>query len=100
MSHKTKNLITKTTANSICKRRELNPDATDLQSVTDKKIKPKNPQKADFFHSKISKIFPYFYKSKFLKMYNFDEYLIQGEPNKAEKAKVWKSAIGFQQVDS
>ena len=29
----------------------------------------------------------------------FDEYLRQGEPNKAEKAKVWKTAIGLQQVD-
>lgn len=32
-------------------------------------------------------------------MDNFDEYLRQGEPNKAEKAKVWKTAIGLQQVD-
>ena len=32
-------------------------------------------------------------------MPNFDEYLRQGEPNKAEKAKVWKTAIGLQQVD-
>ncbi len=32
-------------------------------------------------------------------MENFDEYLIQGEPNKAEKAKAWKTAIGLQQVD-
>lgn len=32
-------------------------------------------------------------------MGNFDEYLRQGEPNKAEKAKVWKTAIGLQQVD-
>jgi len=32
-------------------------------------------------------------------MNNFDEYLRQGEPNKAEKAKVWKTAIGLQQVD-
>jgi fido (protein-threonine AMPylation protein) len=32
-------------------------------------------------------------------MQNFDEYLRQGEPNKAEKAKVWKTAIGLQQVD-
>jgi hypothetical protein len=32
-------------------------------------------------------------------MENFDEYLIQGEPNKAEKAKNWKTAIGLQQVD-
>ncbi len=30
---------------------------------------------------------------------NFEEYLQQGEPNKAEKAKVWKTAIGLQQVD-
>ena len=32
-------------------------------------------------------------------MDNFDEYLRQGEPNKAEKAQVWKTAIGLQQVD-
>ena len=32
-------------------------------------------------------------------MENFDEYLIQGELGKAEKAKVWKTAIGLQQVD-
>ena len=32
-------------------------------------------------------------------MENFDEYFRQGEPNKAEKAKVWKTAIGLQQVD-
>lgn len=32
-------------------------------------------------------------------MYNFEEYLRQGEPNKAEKAKIWKTAIGLQQVD-
>lgn len=32
-------------------------------------------------------------------MDNFDEYLRQGEPNKTEKAKVWKTAIGLQQVD-
>ncbi len=30
---------------------------------------------------------------------NFEEYLRQGEPNRAEKAKVWKTAIGLQQVD-
>lgn len=29
-------------------------------------------------------------------MDNFDEYLRQGEPDKAEKAKVWKTAIGLQ----
>ena len=32
-------------------------------------------------------------------MDNFEEYLRQGEPNKAEKAKVWKMAIGLQEVD-
>lgn len=32
-------------------------------------------------------------------MDNFEEYLRQGEPTKAEKAKVWKTAIGLQQVD-
>jgi fido (protein-threonine AMPylation protein) len=32
-------------------------------------------------------------------MENFDEYLRQGEPNRVEKAKVWKTAIGLQQVD-
>ncbi len=32
-------------------------------------------------------------------MENFDEYIRQGEPNKSEKAKVWKTAIGLQQVD-
>jgi len=32
-------------------------------------------------------------------MENFDEYLRQGEPKKAEKAKAWKTAIGLQQVD-
>ncbi|MEA1875567.1 MAG: Fic family protein [Bacteroidota bacterium] len=29
----------------------------------------------------------------------FQEYLRQGEPNRAEKAKVWKTAIGLQKVD-
>jgi len=32
-------------------------------------------------------------------MSNFDEYIKQGEPNRAEKAKVWRTAIGLQQVD-
>ncbi|MCW3805629.1 Fic family protein [Plebeiibacterium marinum] len=32
-------------------------------------------------------------------MDNFEEYLRQGEPDKAEKAKDWKTAIGLQQVD-
>ncbi len=30
---------------------------------------------------------------------NFDKYIIQGEPNKAQKAKTWKTAIGLQKVD-
>jgi hypothetical protein len=32
-------------------------------------------------------------------MGNFEEYLRQGEPDKAEKASIWKVAIGLQQVD-
>jgi fido (protein-threonine AMPylation protein)/biotin operon repressor len=32
-------------------------------------------------------------------MDNFEEYLRQGEPEKVEKAKDWKTAIGLQQVD-
>ena len=32
-------------------------------------------------------------------MEHFDEYLRQGELSQAEKAKVWKTAIGLQQVD-
>lgn len=32
-------------------------------------------------------------------MDNFDEYLRQLEPNKIEKAKIWKTAIGLQKVD-
>jgi hypothetical protein len=32
-------------------------------------------------------------------MDNFEEYLRQVEPNQAEKAKIWKTAIGLQQVD-
>jgi fido (protein-threonine AMPylation protein) len=32
-------------------------------------------------------------------MDNYEENIRQGEPNKAEKAKVWKTAIGLQQVD-
>lgn len=32
-------------------------------------------------------------------MDTFEEYIRQGEPNKAEKAKVWKTAIGLQEVD-
>ena len=32
-------------------------------------------------------------------MENFDEYIRQGETSKSEKAKIWKTAIGLQQVD-
>lgn len=32
-------------------------------------------------------------------MTNFDEYLRQGEPDKTDKAKAWKTAIGLQKVD-
>ena len=32
-------------------------------------------------------------------MENFGEYIRQGEPTKSERAKVWKTAIGLQQVD-
>src|SRR5690606_18405536 len=32
-------------------------------------------------------------------MDNFEEYLRQGEPDRVDKAKVWKTAIGLQQVD-
>ena len=32
-------------------------------------------------------------------MENFNEYIRQGEPDKSAKAKVWKTAIGLQQVD-
>lgn len=32
-------------------------------------------------------------------MDDFEKYLRQGEPNRAEKAKAWKTAIGLQQVD-
>lgn len=38
------------------------------------------------------------YKSS-SEMDNFEEYVRQGKPNKTEKAKVWKTAIGLQQVD-
>ncbi len=30
---------------------------------------------------------------------NFDEYLKQGEPDRVEKANIWRTAIGLQQVD-
>ncbi|MDB4334920.1 Fic family protein [bacterium] len=32
-------------------------------------------------------------------MDNFEEYIRQGEPDKAEKAKIWKTAIGLQDID-
>lgn len=32
-------------------------------------------------------------------MDNFEDYIRQGEPGKAEKANIWKTAIGLQQVD-
>jgi len=32
-------------------------------------------------------------------MANFDEYIKQGEPDKKEKAQIWETAIGLQQVD-
>ena len=32
-------------------------------------------------------------------MANFDEYIRQGEPSKAEKAQAWRTAIGLQAVD-
>jgi fido (protein-threonine AMPylation protein) len=32
-------------------------------------------------------------------MYNFDEYIRQGEPDKKEKGLIWQTAIGLQQVD-
>ena len=31
--------------------------------------------------------------------YNFDEYKLLGEPEKAEKSAIWQAAIGLQQVD-
>ena len=32
-------------------------------------------------------------------MTNFDEYIIQGEPSQKEKAQIWQTAIGLQDVD-
>lgn len=32
-------------------------------------------------------------------MTDFDRYIIQGEPDKSEKAKIWQTAIGLQDVD-
>jgi len=32
-------------------------------------------------------------------MSNFDEYIIQGEPSQKEKAQIWQTAIGLQDVD-
>jgi hypothetical protein len=30
---------------------------------------------------------------------NFEEYIIQGEPEQKEKSIIWQTAIGLQQVD-
>ena len=30
---------------------------------------------------------------------DFDEYIKQGEPDKKEKASIWRTAIGLQAVD-
>jgi hypothetical protein len=32
-------------------------------------------------------------------MNNFDEYIRQGEPSQKEKAQIWQTAIGLQDVD-
>lgn len=32
-------------------------------------------------------------------MSEFDKYIRQGEPEKAEKARIWQTAIGLQDVD-
>jgi len=32
-------------------------------------------------------------------MSDFDEYIIQGEPSQKEKAQIWQTAIGLQDVD-
>ena len=32
-------------------------------------------------------------------MQNFDEYIRQGEPSQKEKAQIWQTAIGLQDVD-
>lgn len=32
-------------------------------------------------------------------MTDFDRYIIQGEPEKSEKAKIWQTAIGLRDVD-
>jgi fido (protein-threonine AMPylation protein) len=33
-------------------------------------------------------------------IYDFEEYIRQGEPGKVEKSKIWQAAIGLQQVDN
>ncbi|MBR6466381.1 MAG: Fic family protein [Bacteroidales bacterium] len=38
-------------------------------------------------------------KGKDVHILNFDEYLRQGEPGKKEKAEIWRTAIGLQDVD-
>ena len=32
-------------------------------------------------------------------MSDFEEYMIQGEPSQKEKAQIWQTAIGLQDVD-
>ena len=32
-------------------------------------------------------------------MSDFDKYIKQGEPGQAEKARIWQTAIGLQDVD-
>ena len=32
-------------------------------------------------------------------MIDFEEYMIQGEPSQKEKAQIWQTAIGLQDVD-
>ena len=34
-----------------------------------------------------------------MKYDEFDQYLLQGEPGKRDKAHAWKTAIGLQEVD-
>jgi len=34
-----------------------------------------------------------------MKYDEFDQYLLQGEPGKRDKAQAWKTAIGLQEVD-
>ena len=38
-------------------------------------------------------------RKNFMKYDEFDQYLLQGEPGKRDKAQAWKTAIGLQEVD-